>query len=46
MRESLAVAVGALADLVATCAPDDPPVEAWPTQLAASPRVRVEALHG
>jgi len=46
VREWLAAAVGALADLVATCGADDPSIEALPSELAASPRVRVEALHG
>jgi len=45
-REALAAAVGALADLVTTCGAEDPPVEVLPTRLAASPRVRVEPLHG
>lgn len=45
-RETLAAAVGVVAELVATCGGDDPPIDAWPTRLASSPRVRVEAFDG
>ena len=45
-RESLAAAAGALADLVIASGDQDPPIEALPTQLAVSPRVRVEVLRG
>jgi pyridoxine kinase len=44
--DALAVAVGALAEIVAASGAGDPPVAALPTTLTASRRVRVEALGG
>jgi pyridoxine kinase len=44
--DALQVAVGSLAEIIALCGEDDPPVTALPTRLAASPRVRLEALGG
>ena len=45
-REVLALAVGAVAELVAAHGAHDPPAAALPTRLADSARVRVEALGG
>jgi pyridoxine kinase len=42
-HDALQAAVGSLADLVAACGANDPAIEALPTELAASARVRLEA---
>jgi pyridoxine kinase len=44
--DALHVSVSALAELVATTGDADPAVDALPTRLEASPRVRLEALDG
>jgi pyridoxine kinase len=46
IQDALRAAVGTLADIVATSGGADPPIEALPARLAASTRVRLEALDG
>jgi pyridoxine kinase len=46
IHDALQAAVGALAEVIAASGADDPPVQVLPTRLAASARVRLEAVHG
>jgi pyridoxine kinase len=45
-RDALELAVGALAEVIAVAGDDDPPISALPATLAASGRVRLEAVRG